>query len=530
MSKLFKLIKINLLTIFDIHKFINAKGFKEKKKAIPMLLLYLYAFGILAFFVYRGASFTLDGLIQFDQPHILLVMMMVVSSIYTIFTTIFKVNKTVFDAKDYSILLGLPIKKSIIITSKVALLYITNLIFTALFMIPTYLTYIMKVDVNLIFHLNFLITFLLIPIIPTIIGTIIGSFLTSIGSRFKYKNFANILISLGFIIGVYYFSYQIQSLNSIDLANLSNSIVNHFNSIYPLTKVYLNIIKNNSMIDLILFILTSIALYQIFIYILVKYFEKINSRLNEVTITSKYDEEKLNVNSQLKSLYKKEIKRYFSSALYVLNTAVGCLMLLFALGALLIFDSETVDAILQIPELTNYFVLFGPLVFGVFCSLSCTTNSSISLEGKNLWILKSLPVDIKYIFIAKIMVNLTILLPTIFIGSIMLTFIANLTIVDFLLLLFTPTMFALFISGFGLLINLYFPDFNWINEIKPIKQSVAVLVSLAVGMTISIAPLMIDTSIDSDLYSLLIGFIVMIITIVTYLILFNHGKKIFKNL
>lgn len=530
MKKLLKLTKINLLTYFEFYKIKNAKGFNELKKVLPMFLLYIFSFGMLMYLAFKGISFTVDGFIELNMPYIILVTVMVIVSIYSAFTTVFKVNKTLFNANDYSFLLSLPIKKSVIISSKIINLYITNLVYGAMFMLPAYLAYILKVDVDILFHLNYFITLPLIPVVPTIIGLIIGSLLTAITSKFKYKNFFNILYSLAFILVFYYLSYKMQSVSAIDLANIGNSIVNRFHSLYPLTKLYLNIIKDNSITDLILFIIISLGLYQIFKFGLVRFFDNINSRLNSVTITNKYSDKNVKVRSKLYSLYKKELKRYLSSSLYVLNTAVGSFMLILSLAAFLIFGADTVNELLQMPELSNYFILYGPLVLGAFCALSCTTNSSISLEGKNLWILKSLPIDTKYIFIAKILVNLTILIPTIFIGSVMLSFITNINIIKFLILLFTPTMYALFISGLGLLINLYFPDFSWTNEIKVVKQSIAVLISLASGMMVVMIPLFIKIDINNSLYSFLVGVVMLLLTIILYYILFNKGKKIFKSL
>lgn len=530
MKKFLKLTKINLYTFFDIHKIINARGFKEVKKVLPMLLLYIFSFGFLMFTFYKGIAFVIDGLIQLNMPYIILVMIMVMVSVTSALTTVFKVNKILFNAKDYSFLLSLPIKKRTIISSKIINLYIINFVFAAMLLIPTYIAYILKVDVNIWFHFLYLTTFFLIPVVPTIIGCLIGTIFMAIVSKLKYKTSIDILISILFIFAIYYLSYKIQSMSSMDLANISTSIVDKFNNLYPLTKVYLNIMKDNSLFDLILFVVLSLGLYQAFKYSIVKFFNGINSKLSEVTIVNKYQDKDVKVSNKLYSLYKKEIKKYFSSSLYVLNTAIGCIMLLLVLGAFAIFGGDTIDKVLEMPELSNYLVFYGPLVFGVFCVLSCTTNSSISLEGKNLWILKSLPINIKDIFISKVMVNLTILLPTLLVSSIILTYIAKLSIIQFIALLFTPVMYAFFISGFGLLINLFFPDFNWTNEVKVIKQNIAVLASLAVGMLVAMGPLFIKTDMNKTLYSFLIGVIVFILTLILYYILFNKGKRIFKSL
>ena len=530
MKILIKLIKINLLTFFDINKLINAKDKKEFKKIVPMVLLYLYAFGFLSYYIYYGASFTLKGLKLLGIEHLLLVAIMALSGIYLLFATVLKVNKTLFNAKDYSMLLSLPIKKSTIITSKLFILYFTNLIFLIFFMLPTYIAYIIGTSPTISFHFMFLISLLFIPLVPTVIGGVIGSLFTAITARFKYKNLVNIIINLGFVFIIYYFSFNAQNMNSVDLANLSQSIVNKFNSIYPLSKIYLEIIKNNSIFNLLLFIGISLLIFELFKYIVQRFFDNINSKLNAVTINNIYKEKNVKVNKPLIALYKKEIKRYFSSPIYVLNTAIGCVLLIVSLILLFFFGENKLDALLNIPNFSNFFMTKGPLMFGTFCALSCTTHSSISLEGKNLWIIKSIPVNIKQIFIAKVMLNFTIIMPTILIGAVMLGYFIKLSVIDLLVLLFTPMMYAIFIAGLGLLINLFYPIFDWINEIKVIKQSMASFLTIMLGMLISIIPLILSVKINATLYSMIVGLMMLIASIILYIVLFTKGKKLFKLL
>ena len=74
-----------------------------------------------------------------------------------------------------------------------------------------------------------------------------------------------------------------------------------------------------------------------------------------------------------------------------------------------------------IAPLLKQVMQFTPLIilsFGV--GLTCTTGSSISIEGKNLWILKSSPLEVKDIFISKIAVNIILLVPAIIFDTIML--------------------------------------------------------------------------------------------------------------
>ncbi|MDD4796042.1 MAG: hypothetical protein PHG03_05790 [Bacilli bacterium] len=128
------------------------------------------------------------------------------------------------------------------------------------------------------------------------------------------------------------------------------------------------------------------------------------------------------------------------------------------------------------------------------------------------------------------MVNLTIILPTIFIGSLMLTFITKVSILNYLIILILPTVYAFFIAGFGLLINLFFPLLDWVNEVKVIKQSMASILTLATGMLISVVPIFIVPDIKPYKYFILIGIIMLVITIIIYKVLFTKGTKLFKEL
>lgn len=66
-------------------------------------------------------------------------------------------------------------------------------------------------------------------------------------------------------------------------------------------------------------------------------------------------------------------------------------MLLVLAITLLFVSSEQLGQIMEIPELSNYLSRLAPLFVSLFVALSCTTSSSISLEGNHIWILKKRP-------------------------------------------------------------------------------------------------------------------------------------------
>ena len=138
-----------------------------------------------------------------------------------------------------------------------------------------------------------------------------------------------------------------------------------------------------------------------------------NTALTNHATKRNYKMQSLEISSPFMALYRKELKRYFSSTIYVMNTGFGVVLLLIATIFIAIFGVENLDTLVGAPGISAMISFAAPFIISTMIAISCTTASAISLEGKNLWILKSSPIKTKTIFDSKIAVNLTILLPVV---------------------------------------------------------------------------------------------------------------------
>ena len=88
----------------------------------------------------------------------------------------------------------------------------------------------------------------------------------------------------------------------------------------------------------------------------------------------------------------------------------------------------------------------------------------------------------------------------------------------------------LFFSMFGLIINLNFPVFDWVNEVQIVKQSVSSFISIFAGLATIIIPgyLFIRTGNMMVLYGFL-G-VMMVLVLASYFYLKTAGTKIFNQL
>src|SRR5699024_5058657 len=105
--------------------------------------------------------------------------------------------------------------------------------------------------------------------------------------------------------------------------------------------------------------------------------------------------------------------------------------------------------------------------------MSNTAGSSISLEGKNLWILKTLPVDIKKVLKSKVLFNILVILPISIISLVIVFFTFNLTLTELLIGILFEILISIFVGEFSIIINLKYPKINYINETQVVKQSLS---------------------------------------------------------
>ena len=125
--------------------------------------------------------------------------------------------------------------------------------------------------------------------------------------------------------------------------------------------------------------------------------------------------------------------------------------------------------------------VFYIFVFTVLVTLSSTTYPSISIEGKQIEILKSLPITAKYIIKSKILLHLSVSGPIILVLNTVMAFYLHWSLEKVMLGYAMPFLYSLFIGIIGCLINIFFPNFEWENITHIIKQSLPAILSALIG-------------------------------------------------
>lgn len=490
MSKLVSLLKINFISSMGINKFTKEKSKVERNKAIFLTVTIVFTMVMLLGMAVLYFELLAKGLKEFGLLDILLVMGFIISSAMILFTSIYKAQGILFSFKDYDLLMSLPIKKSDILISKMAQLLAVNYFFSLFVLLPASIIYFKYSSISPLFFLNLLLVYLTLPLIPIVVSSIIAFGISYISSRLRYKNLIITLGTLGVVLVFLVLSFKSNELVESFIAN-SASISEGILKIYPPAILAVRGLANNNFIDILLFVILSVLVFAIFVLVFSKSFKTISSRLQESYKKANYKIKEMKSSTQLMALLKKEIKRYFASPIYVINTIIGPILLLGMSIATIFMGEDVLASILEVEIVKEIIPIFLIVVVCGTLVLSCTTNSSISLEGKNLWILKSSPIKPIEVFKAKIALNLLLIIPALLISDIIFAISLKLSIIQFSWLIVISTIFSLVVPILGVIINLLFPKFNWVSETAVVKQGASVIIQMLASAAIVAIPVLI---------------------------------------
>ena len=531
MSNLGLLIKINIINEFNLNKIKTLEN-KENVKILAIIFSSIALIGYFIYVMFKLCFEISEILIQYNQMDLLLVIGFVGALLFSLFTTLYKSSSYLFEAKDFESLISLPIKESAILLSKIVMLLLSNYLFTSPFIFIPSIVYAIKMNVSIAYFINLVVMFLCIPLIPIIISSIIAFLLGGISSKLRYKNAILIIGSIALLVIYMIVMSQIEEIGKNILAN-SSSILEGIKKLYFLAYYYIEGLKNNNLIDVLIFVGISLVLFIGFITIFANRYKSINSKMNESYKSKKYELKELKISSKIQSLLEKEFKRYFSSYIYFLNTSMGMILLIiFSLG-IVIFGADKISALLEL-NLDFAFIKVQMLGIILFCVvISCTTYCSISLEGKNLWILKSLPIDEVDIFKSKIILNLFLNMPISIICFILiglkLKFEATFIIIGSLLI----ASMSILVAVLGLFLNLLYPNLNWKNEVAVVKRSfsiIAVMVFAIIYIGIYAFVYFKFNIINLNTFLIIPIISTIIINFIIWNLIKNKGVKKFRNI
>lgn len=511
MNRFNALLKVQLLGVFGINKVIHTKDKKEKRNAKWMGAVYLlvilamlgYSIGFSLGYAYLGLAKQLPS------------MSLMISAMLTIVFTFLKSTGVLVGMKDYDMVMSLPVSTSEVVTSRLLMVYFLNFLVGCMILIPADITYGISQNSSISVWLMMAGGLVLAPLLPMMLAFALGALIMAAASRFKYKNAVVITLSIVAVIGVLAGSFLLTG-GEDQFKEIGTLVADMVNRYYPPSALFSQALNNKSAVSYGIYAAISIGSAAVFITVLAAFYKKLNSAFSNHFTRSDYKVGELKTASPFMALYKREWKRFTSCSIYVLNTGIGEVMLIGLGISLLVINPETIVQTLEIPGALDMLGSYMPFIMAFIIGISSTTACSISMEGKNRWIMCSLPVKNKEVFNAKIALNLTLLIPAVLITGVLVCVGLKLGMMDAILTFIVPFAYALFISIIGLAVNLKFPKYDWNNEQQAVKGSAAVGITLGIGMGAVFIPFIISMLLPDYRTQILMAAVVVILLIAAY--------------
>ena len=405
-----------------------------------------------------------------------------------VFGSVFNTYASVYLAKDNDLLLSLPIPVKDVLIARLLGVLSMSFYYSAPATITSAVVYMV---LGLPSPLGVIGSLLLVPLVTLIVFMLscgLGYIVAKLSQKLKNKGFLSALITLAFI-GVYYlFYFKANELIGQIVANgeaVASGVKAFAYPLYAMGKV-----GEGSPIAIVCFTAAILILLRLVWLLLSKSFLKIvisGGKTKKVIFNGKISKQC----SPEKAFFKKELRRYLSSANYMLNTSIGSIFMLLVSVAILIY-APTIREIIALSadgDGTNLPRIMSVMALGIAMLLSANnfiSAPSISLEGKTLWIIKSLPIRPKTAFSAKSALHFFITAPFTLFASIVLSVVLCLSPLSAIICVLAALAFVLLCGRSGVIINLAFPNVKWTNETIAVKQGLSVLFSMLGGIIYTI--------------------------------------------
>ncbi|HIS48003.1 MAG TPA: hypothetical protein IAB46_10730 [Candidatus Scybalocola faecigallinarum] len=479
-KKCLTLMKVQLGGIIFSGQFGTKQGQKATKIASMAIVMGLV--GLV--FVFYSALITFAYVIMGMEDSVM-PLMMTAASLMILFTTMAKASNFIFSTKDNDLLMSLPVTNWAVIVSRFASLYLYEAVITAIIMVPALVVYCVMCGPQLLFIFEVVLSLLFVPLIPLAIATLIGIVISFIAARFKYKNLVIMVLGTAAFLGIMYFSFTMPSMDEEALMEINDLLMGAITRLYPPAALYFSGL-NGSAAAYLGYLILSVAVAGVIIALIAWRFNRLIAALSAHKVKGNFKMTRLKTGSAFSALLAREFKRYFSSTVYVLNTALIYVLLIAA--GIAVFFIDDIEAVLNLPGANTMIGALAPIVIAFFAGITSTTSAALSLEGKNLWLIASFPVRSITVFNAKIALNLILGVPCVLITAILFAIRFQLGAADTAFTIVIPLLYTLLAAVGGLFLNIHFPNFSWTNEAAVVKQGAAPMIAVFGGMILVFVP------------------------------------------
>ena len=479
------LLRVQTCNLFGINE--ARYGKKGKQRGARIALMFAMALVTLVLCGYvAGLCYALCAIGAGNSIPMLLAL---VTGVVVLMLTMFRVGPVIFDLHSYEQLISLPLRPTAIVISRFLRMYLSNAAMALMVLLPGTIVAGVMLHPGALYCAMMLLGALVLPLIPMTIAMLLGALVYAISARMRRRSLAVIVLTLLMTLLLIAGAMLLSTVNDMDDARvlgLISALVNRIGSFYPPAQWFGRCVAGGSIPDFLALAAGSLAFFALVASVIGANFHRICAALSARATRGHYAMSAQRQSTAFAALYRRELRRYAASPVYVMNTLIGGLIaVLMGVGALV--------AVKRVPLLTELLSEMGalpaiPFVVAFMFVISPSTSCSISLEGRQWWQIKCLPVSDRQILDAKFALYLTLALPCWVVTVLLLAAALRPSGAELVWLILVPLVYILFSGALGMRMNLAMPSFTWENENQPVKQSRPVGFTMLIGFAASALP------------------------------------------
>lgn len=267
------LLRMQLYNLFGINRLIHSRDKQEKQRSAIVGALGLTAIAILVVYTVKFSNSMAEAGLSKALP----TLMVVVCSLATLTLTFVKSTGVLIGLKDYDMVMSMPVRTISIVTSRITMLYLINLIIGFIAMLPSSIIYVVYEHPPIFSYLFLVGALFLTPIIPMIISLSLGVLIVAVSSHSRHKNVFSLVLSTAAVLMIVFASAKTQSMDEAQITNLGVAMAEAVNKFYPPAILFTNALLHNDWASFVIFAAVSLLLGIAFITIVSHYYKRLNT-------------------------------------------------------------------------------------------------------------------------------------------------------------------------------------------------------------------------------------------------------------
>lgn len=465
------------------------------KEKILSFIAFIIVFGFLTVTMISISYTVTYKLKEINQTYTFINILLLMNFIILFAKSVFESLNVLYFSKDLKQLLRMPIKSKDIVHAKLINMIISEYQMEIIMLAIPMIIYGIIMKASILFYLYMLIALIILPVIPIVTTSVV----TSIIMRFsnKLKNKAQVMyitiIVTAIIIDFLFTGFKPISFSNsefkkaiLETNGIATIISNQFALLKPIMNTMLNYNNVEGLKNLIIYILESLSIYIVGLFIISKIYLKgaigttINSKKakkeNEKLTIDDFKQEKIN-----KAYLKKELKTISRTPIFCIQCIIipivyPLIILSVLIIAIILSKNMGVDITKKLLEIIN--TSGGQAIFlgvaQVFFMMNFCSIIGISKDSKTAILTKTLPMELYKQFDIKTKIGKRINL----LSTIIVTFSHYYTIQNIYASIIVFATLCLMNSigeKIKLLIDIKKPQINWNSEYTMMKQNTNVM-------------------------------------------------------